>query len=141
MQLERDTYHLEHCRFSVAFFKDDQRLLPIYGTRWNWLDIADLCTGERLSERLFDVAPGEKYLDHYLDYFHGRLRVSPDQQWIVDDGWMWHPVGSMFSWNLQHWLHDNPWESEDGLSMLELCSRVWYWDGPLCWINEHVVAI
>jgi hypothetical protein len=141
MQLERDTYHIKHAHFPLAFFEDDQRLLLVHGTHWNRLDIADPRTGELLTERSFEVIPGQKRPKHYLDYFHGRLSVSPDQQWIVDDGWIWHPMGSVVAWNVRRWVQENPWESEDGSSLLELCQRDGYWDGPLCWIDERIVAV
>jgi hypothetical protein len=87
------------------------------------------------------VSSGEKHPPHYLDYFHGSLSISPDQQWVVDNGWAWHPVGSVVTWNIPRWLRENPYESEDGSSMLDLYDRTYYWDGPLCWINERVVAV
>jgi hypothetical protein len=141
MQLERDTYHTKHCHFPLAFFEDEHRMLLIYGTHWNRLDITDPRTGESLTQLSFVVPPGRKYPAHYHDYFHGRLSVSPDQQWVVDDGWIWHPKGSVVTWNIRRWLHENLWESDDGPSLLGLCTRDGYWDGPLCWIDERMVAI
>jgi len=141
MQLERENYHTKHCHFPLAFFEDEQHLLLIHGTGWNRLDIADPRTGASLTERSLVAPSGQKYPEHFRDYFHGRLSVSPDQQWAMDDGWIWHPMGSVVAWNIRRWLHENPWESDDGPSLLELCPRNGYWGGPLCWIDECTVAI
>jgi hypothetical protein len=141
MQLERDDYCVDVCYFPVAFFQDGQRVLLVHGTDWNRLDIADPRTGEALTERSFDVKPDQKHSAHHLEYFHGRLRISPDQRWVVDDGWIWHPMGSVLVLNLQRWLHENLWESEDGPSLLSCCQRDGYWGGPLCWIDERTVAV
>lgn len=142
IQLERDDYCIQHSCFPLAFFEDGKRLLLVHGTQWNRLDITDPRTGELLTARTI----GKKLSytqnpEHYLDYFHGGLCVSPDQQWIVDNGWMWHPVGTVVAWNVARWIRENPWESEDGPSQLNLCERDYYWDGPLCWINERLVAV
>jgi hypothetical protein len=141
MPLERDTYHIEHSQFPVAFFQADQLLL-VHSTQWNRLDISDPYTGKLLS-----VRPDPPYqqdqpnAEHYLDYFHAGLSVSPDQQWIVDNGWIWHPIGAIMAWDLQRWVQDNVWESERGPSYHGLCHREYYWDGPLCWIGPQTLAI
>ncbi len=44
---------------------------------------------------------------HYLDYFHGELSVSPAENWIADNGWVWHPSGIVTSWSLQAWFNGN----------------------------------
>ncbi len=67
--------------------------------------------------------------------------MSPDQRRIVDAGWCWHPVGIVTSWSLERWLDENPWESEDGPSRRELCSRAYFWDGPMCWLDDNRVAL
>lgn len=143
MQLERDTYHIEHSRFPAAFFTDENRLLLIHGTAWNRLDISDPYTGALITARTWDPVPGKPAYEqeHYLDYFHCSLSVSPDQQWIADNGWFWSPIGIVMAWNLQRWVRDNVWESEDGSTRKQLCDRWYYWDGPLCWIDGHTLAI
>jgi hypothetical protein len=142
MQLARDTSHIEHSRFPIAFFEIDDRLLLVHGTRWNRLDISDPRTGELVSTRPSPpYKRGQPYSEHYLDYFHGGLSVSPGQEWIADNGWVWHPEGHVIIWNLRHWIRENVWESEDGPSRKTLCQRHYYWDGPLCWIDSHTLAV
>lgn len=39
------------------------------------------------------------------------------------------------------WLKTNVWESEDGASMKSLCCRDYFWDGPMCWVDQRTVAV
>jgi hypothetical protein len=142
MSLDRRDYHNRHCVFPVAFCEIDDHLLLLHGTDWNRLDISDPIRGQLLTERT--QAPslrGEPRPEHYLDYFHCGLTVSPNQEYVVDNGWVWHPVGIVTTWNIRRWLHDNPWESEDGESKKSLCYRDYHWDGPLCWIGDDRLAL
>jgi hypothetical protein len=138
----RGTYRPENSHYPIAFFEREGRSLLVVATDWNRLDIIDPGSGELLTER----APtcyrkGEERPPHYLDYFHARLSVSPENNWIADSGWVWQPWGSVRSWNLGRWLKENPWEPEDGLSLRKLAGRAYYWDGPVCWIDDSTLAI
>ena len=141
MSLYRGDYHNKHCTFPIAFFESDSRILLVHGTTWNRLDISDPQTGEILTKREQPVYAENKPSEHYLDYFHCGLTISPDNQWIVDNGWVWAPVGIVRSWSLQQWISSNVWESEDGNSVRDLCNRNYFWDGPCCWINERTLAV
>jgi hypothetical protein len=142
MRLAHRSHHERHSRFPVAFFSDGDRPLLVHGTDWNRLDISDPATGELLTQRgPTGYRAGEQRPLHYLDYFHAGLTVSPDSQFVAEDGWVWHPFGVVRSWSLQRWLDDNPWEAEDGLTVRSLCSREYYWDAPLCWLNERTLAV
>ncbi len=142
MPLERDDYHIAHSTFPVAFFELDGRLLLIHGTAWNRLDVSDPKTGELLTERTLPTYQrGNPLPGHYLDYFHCGLTVSSNHEWVADNGWVWSPVGVVSTWNLRRWVQDNVWESEDGASKKTLCWRAYYWDGPLCWINDQTLAV
>lgn len=142
LRLHRGDYHEEHCRFSVAFFEHGGRTLLAHATDWNRLDLTDPRSGERLSERTFEpLVPGGRETAHALDYFHCGLHVSPDDRWIVDDGWIWHPVGSLRAWSLERWVSANPFESEDGPTVKELCQRTYFWDGPVAWVAPRKLAV
>jgi hypothetical protein len=117
-------------------------LLLVHGTAWNRLDISDPTTATLLTQRSLTIPEqGKDRPEHYLDYFHCGLTISPNQDHIADNGWVWHPVGVVASWNLSRWLHENVWESEDGPSKQRLCWRSYFWDGPLCWIDEKHLAV
>jgi hypothetical protein len=127
--------------FSIAFAENELRTLIIHRTEWNRLDISDAATGDLLTSRdPTSFGRGEQRPDHYLDYFHGALSVSPDGRWIADDGWVWHPMGLLRAWDLRRWMAGNPWESEDGPSLRALGLRL-DWDLPMCWISENLIAV
>jgi hypothetical protein len=139
IRLDRGTYFVQHCAYSVAFFEQRGRTLLVHPTDWNRLDVSDPATGELLTPR---ESPrwAEDRPPHYLDDFHCGLAVSQDGQWVVDNGWVWSPIGVMRSWSLWRWLEENVWESEDGPSVRELCVRD-AWDAPLCWLDNRRVAV
>jgi hypothetical protein len=142
MTLDRGGYRVEHSNFPAAFFVSEGRLRLVHATDWNRLDISDPRTGTLLTDRApTSDRKGEERPEHCLDYFHGRLSTSPGGEWVVDNGWVWTPVGVVTTWSLRRWLGDNPWESEDGPSRRRLCQRFYYWDGPLCWIDDRALAV
>jgi hypothetical protein len=135
-------YHEETVPFSVAFADHDGTTVVIHRADWNRLDVSDAATGDTLTSRgPTSYRRDEQRPEHYLDYFHGGLAVSPDGRWIADDGWVWHPVGILSAWDLRRWMAVNPWESEDGPSLQSLCQRWYHWDSPMCWISESRIAV
>lgn len=142
MRLERGNYHTEHCRFPVSFVSLDGRTLLVHATAWNRLDVSDPKTGKLLTERgpTFDQT-GEARPAHDLDYFHASLVASPSGEWMADNGWVWHPIGAVRTWNLREWMEGNVWESEDGPSLHTLCWRNYFWGKPLCWIDDRTLAV
>lgn len=142
MRLSRDNYHIIHSIFPIAFCEIKGRLLLIHGTAWNRLDISDPYSGRLITDRsLTPYRKGDPRPEHYLDYFHSELVVSPNQEWIADNGWIWSPAGGVMSWNLRRWVEENVWESEDGPSKRPLCARWYYWDGSLCWMGDQTLAV
>lgn len=142
LRLNGGDYHPETVPFSFAFVERGGRTIAIHRTMWNRLDASDAETGRLLTERApTSYRRGEPRPVHYLDYFHGRLAVSPDGRRIVDDGWVWHPFGVPIAWSLDAWLDDNEWESEDGPSLVTLCQRAYYWDHGLCWLDPGRIAV
>ncbi len=142
MSLQRDNYHTGHCVFPLAFGIYGNRALLVHGTGWNRVDVSDPATGELLTPRKYETPPeGQSRPEHYLDYFHGRLTISPDQTWIADDGWVWHPVGITRVWNFRRWVEENVWESEDGCSRKGLAWIDYFWNVPMCWVDDQTLAI
>src|SRR5579885_1702920 len=100
MPLKRDTYYIGISEFPIAFCELEGRTLLIHGTKWNRLDISDPRTGALLTSRVLPpYERGKSIPEHYLDYFHCSLSISPSQEWIADNGWIWSPVGSVESWS------------------------------------------
>ena len=143
LELTRGDYHSEQTPFPVAFFEIDGRTLVIHGTAWNRLDVSDAATGELLTARELPGSGtnGQPRPEHDLDYFHGGLAVSPNGQWVADNGWVWHPFGVPSSWSARRWVQENVWESEDGPTRRDLAGRVWHWHSPLCWVGDHRLAV
>lgn len=142
LELDGGRYHSDTVPFSLALVEHRERTVVIHRTAWNRLDASDAATGELLTDRHpTSYGVGEEAPEHYLDYFHGRLLVSPDGRRIVDDGWVWHPVGIPMVWDLAHWLDSNVWESEDGASRTALAFRNYYWDSGMCWLDSERIAL
>ena len=141
MRLNGGDYCEETVPFSACFLSFEGRDVFVHRTAWNRLDVADPATGESLTDRY--IAPYEaasKEPAHYLDYFHGLLRPSPNGTRIFDDGWVWHPVSIPRAWSVTEWLRSNRWESEDGASIVDLTQRD-DWNTSACWISEQHVAL
>jgi len=141
MHLDGGDYCDETVPFSACFLRPEGRDVFIHRTAWNRLDAADPSTGDSLASR--DITPyvaGGERPAHYLDYFHGQLRPSPDGSHIFDDGWVWHPISVPRVWSVTKWLGSNPWESEDGASVVNLAMRE-DWTKPICWIDERRLAL
>jgi hypothetical protein len=142
LSLHGGDYHPETVPFSLAFIRHQGRAVVIHRTGWNRLDVSDAATGELLTSRgPTSYRRGEPRPEHYLDYFHGALHLSPGGRWIADDGWVWHPAGVPTVWDAHRWLRDYVWESEDGPSWRPLCQRGYLWDTPMCWTGENLLAI
>ncbi|MEV8376427.1 hypothetical protein AB0P21_27035 [Kribbella sp. NPDC056861] len=142
MVLENEHNDLETVPFSLAFGRSHGRDVVIHRTEWNRLDVSDPQTGKLLTDRPSRVYDGSEVTpEHDLDYFHGALYVSPDSRWVLDDGWVWHPIGFPAVWDLERWIGNNVWESEDGPTRVELCDREYYWDHPMVWIDSVRVAV
>ena len=128
--------------FSLAFAEHAGREVLIHRTEWNRLDVTDLATGALLTPRSLAAAePEEGTSEHYLDYFHGALHLSPGGTRIADDGWAWMPVGAVHAWELAPWLGGNVFESEDGASAAWVCMRGYYWSHAMVWLDEHRLAV
>ncbi|CAM3442280.1 hypothetical protein PALU110988_22985 [Paenibacillus lupini] len=144
MRFNRDDYHSEQTVFPVAFTYHNKQILLIHGTKWNRLDITNPLTHEVFSKRndpKFELSENKSTeSEHYLDYFHGQLLVSPDYKWIVDNGWEWHPAGCVTGWSISEWLQ-NRWESEDGKSKMNLWSWKEDWNDPVCWISNNEIGL
>jgi hypothetical protein len=142
LRLQRDGYWNHFSPFSAAFVQNKGKTLLLHATAWNRLDISDAATGELWTERSpTSYEDDESRPPHYLDYFHCHLLVSPNQEFVADNGWVWHPAGVIRTWSVKRWREENPWESEDGPSAKQFTHRYYYWDGPLCWIDSRTLAV
>lgn len=142
MKLSRDNYHYNTCTFPLAFAELDNRVVLIKGTKWNRLDMIDVESGALLTGRESPVYNRENRVspEHYLDYFYGKLHLSPDGEWVINTGWIWHPIGSIRAWHLPSWSA-NCWEAEDGPTVHEVWEYTEDWDYPIAWMDDHTFAV
>ena len=141
MALDNGGGHENTVPFSLAFARHHGQDVVIHRTDWNRLDVSEAASGRLLTAREpTSYRPGEPVSDHYLDYFHGALHLSPDGARIFDDGWVWQPFGFPVAWELAAWLDGNAWESGDGPTKIDFCPLE-YWDRAFTWIGSHRVAI
>ncbi|MCX5746777.1 MAG: hypothetical protein NT062_30245, partial [Proteobacteria bacterium] len=133
----------EHCAYALAFVEHGGRTLLVHAPAWNRLEAIDARTGEPRTARGPTTAGPDDATPplHDLDYFHGGLEASPDDRWIVDNGWVWHPVGIVTVFSVDAWLGGNVWETEDGPTRRALAQRLYHWDKPVCWLDDHHLAI
>lgn len=142
MQLDGGDGHPWTVPFSLAFAVHRGREVVVHRTAWNRLDVSDPESARILTAREpTSYGRGEAQPAHYLDYFHGGLQLSTDGRRLLGDGWVWHPIGIPVVWDLQAWLDDDVWESEDGVTRRYLAARSYYWDHGMCWIDAHHVAL
>lgn len=140
MALDRGPGHVEQTAFPVTFWLHGGRTLLIHATAWNRLDVSDPADGSLLTARAPTAYDAGQRPEHYLDYFHGALHLSPDQRWMVDDGWVWSPVGIPTVVDVGRWM-DNVWETEDGPSLTQLGFRGYLWNVPVCWLGDGLVTV
>jgi hypothetical protein len=140
--LDGGDYCPETVPFSLAFVEIDGMTLAVHRSAWNRLDLSDPATGKLLTARMpTSYGQGEKRPEHYLDYFHGALYVSPGSRLIFDDGWVWHPLGCPVVWSLERWASGNVWESEDGPSKRDVCAPRSDWGQGACWVDDQRLVL
>lgn len=144
LRLDRGDYHEDKSMFPLAFALCEGRLLLVHATAWNRLDMTEIPTGRDLTRRPLEAASkgetsqaAESIPD--LDYFHGKLLVSPDGAWLADTGWVWAPVGLIRTYSLPQWL-TNPWEAENG-SSVHYFFQTEDWDLPFAWLDHDRLAV
>ncbi len=99
-EMSREDYYADVSSYSIGFLERNGRVLLICQTEWNRLNIIDAETGECLTER-----KSPDYEDNdYVDYFHSLLHVSPDGEYFLSNGWIWHPIGQILGFRTEDFL-------------------------------------
>ena len=98
-------YHPRTVPFSIAFIQHREPRLLIHPARSGTARCRWICaTGENLTER-DGLAFEQPHLSGYFSW--AVFCSSPAQQWLLDDGWVWAPVGIPAVWSLPAWLDGN----------------------------------
>ncbi len=137
--IERADYHSRHCSFPLALIEVGGEECLLHSTEWNRLDVTELRSGRHVMERRTSGVTTEGSEDDAaeLDYFHGRLVVSPDGLSFVSGGWVWTPYDMLMTWTVAEYLASP--ESE-GRSFEEPMTSGYNWDRPLAFVDDTTVA-
>jgi hypothetical protein len=82
-ELDRSYYHARAFAYPVCLFAlpDGRPAVAHCPRRYDTLEI-----------ELLDGTPLTRRKTKSEDIFHARLAASPDGRWLLDNGWVWHPV-------------------------------------------------
>jgi hypothetical protein len=83
-EINRSFYHAHVYEYPIAIFRHstDRVFIVHCPNEYCQLEIENIVTGERLGESTQRKSP---------DFFHSRLRISPNGRWLLSAGWVWHP--------------------------------------------------
>ena len=97
-EINRSFYHADVYEYPVALFDlpDGRTALAHCPDDYNKLEIEDVETGERLTERSGKT----------VDFFQSRLSVSPGGKYLMSAGWYWHPLDFVSLYNVEQVLAD-----------------------------------
>ena len=130
-ELNRSFSHATDYDYPVALGRlpDGREILVHCPDQYNVLEIEDLETGRRL-------AAGER---RPADVFHSRLAVSPDGRHLLMAGWLWHPYGVGWVFDLQQALADP--SVLDGRGIVPLYDAVDAEIAAACWLDDDRVVM
>lgn len=92
-EINRSFYHANVYEYPVTIFKlpEGRDALAHCPEEYNKIEIEDIETGETLTRR-----DGET-----MDFFHSRLQASPDGEYLLSAGWIWHPLDRLVLFNVR----------------------------------------
>ncbi len=141
LHLDNGYYYTDMAPFPVCFIKYKSKNLVVHATDWNSLDVTDLENGKILTSRdLSKKSNEQKGPKISKTEWPSLLLPSPSEEVIAVQGWMWHPVGVLYSFSLKNWLEHDIWES-DYIPEKNIYSSMYDWTNPFCWINETKLCI
>jgi hypothetical protein len=125
-ELNRSFYHAADYDYPVALGRlpDGREILAHCPDQYNLLEIEELDSGRRLT--VGDRTP--------VDVFHSRLAVSPDGRHLLMAGWLWHPYGVGWVFDLQQALVDP--SVLDGRGVVPLYDAVDAEVAAACWLDD-----
>jgi len=83
-EVNRSFYHASTYEYPIALFylPDGRPVLAHCPQEYNKIEIEEIESGKSLTVRKGDAA----------DFFHSRLQVSPDGEYLLSAGWVWQPM-------------------------------------------------
>lgn len=140
LNLNAGDYHMQENPFPVCFVKHQGKNAVVHATDWNRLDITDLETGEIITDRDFEKMP-EQNDDAVFSEWAGILKPSPNQERIATIGWVWHPFGCAYSFNLKRWLAGEKWEADSSIHRRSYVGWDGFWDASFLWIDDNRLCV
>jgi hypothetical protein len=95
-EIDRSYYFANAYEFPIVLFElpDGREVMAHCPDEYCQLEIEEIETGKRLTQR-----EGEP-----MDFFHSRLAVSKNGQYLMSAGWIWHPVDWVEIFDIQQCL-------------------------------------
>jgi hypothetical protein len=99
-EINRSFYHAEVYEYPVTIgvLRDGRQVLAHCPEEYNRIELDDVATGERLSQR-DDRAPA--------DFFHSRLALNASGTLLLSAGWCWQPIDLVAVFRLNDALRDS----------------------------------
>lgn len=148
-QFSRENYHADVSSYSNGLLVYKGQICLLHQTEWNRLDITNLETGVRMTDRevyyrLLDETDDKGQRKHeeknYVDYFHGRICFSPDYQYFLDLGWVWQPDGVPFLYRTEDFLEKFE-NSRINLTINDMAVYCDDWDQGAAWLDNDTFLI
>lgn len=151
LDISREDYYIEHCKYPIALFEDeagDTNL--IFTVAWNDMQVVNLRTRQSMTidKSLVEVGAEERHLNFYknheesnklfwprkYDYFYGKLHISPNQESVLSCGWDWGSIDSLKVYDIKKFILDKRISDVRIGEMLEHMNR------PACFVDNNTVA-
>jgi hypothetical protein len=93
-EISRSYYHAAVYEYPILILQDHSgRVFLLHcPNEYCVLELEDIQTGKRVPASFARKSP---------DFFHSRLRASPDGKWLLSAGWVWHPSDELRVFDLQ----------------------------------------
>ncbi|MCX5122364.1 hypothetical protein [Streptomyces sp. NBC_00347] len=130
-ELNRSFYHAEDYDYPVSLgaLPDGREVLVHCPEQYNNPVVEDAATGERLTPAARDPQ----------DAFHSRLAVSPDGRRLLSAGWVWHPFGQLWVFDLAAAVAGSA--ELDGWGRVSSPEGLDGEPGAACWLDGDRIAV
>jgi hypothetical protein len=97
-ELNRPYYHANDYNYPLALFSlpEGKEVLAHCPLEYCSLDLEDTLSGERLTKREYKSP----------DIFHSNLAASSDGRFLLDRGWVWHPIDVLCVYDIERALKE-----------------------------------
>ena len=93
-EINRSFYRANVYEYPIAIYRnaEGRTLLAHCPEKYNRIELEDIESGKRIGKPKSKKAP---------DFFHSRLRASPDGRYLLSAGWVWHPWNTLEVYDLE----------------------------------------